>query len=293
MNELIREKPGSNRSVSQSKLKGSAIQLTFHIPGGLQVHEEMVVEVRIIESSTPPESTGTIEVSPVQNDEIKTIPVEPEVKKVSFIKEAQVVAEDPINTIVPYFSLKLKNTPTVYKIGTSFLKDIEKGQKYFGFTSLSKQLNDLYLLVYASFINYSLKKPVLVVVRDFADISLDPYRSHFTDGTLWNWKTKDWGNLCFVDYKQIIKHSEELKNTDLDLITHEFKAVLWALPAGNVQTELQKSSLVVLDKINSISFVVSAGETKSKDIKKAAEYYQCFHIPVKGVLVEEGANECR
>jgi hypothetical protein len=230
------------------------------------------------------EATKIIAVSPG----IDSITVTASNFEVGTLKDkAKIKETEDVNDVVPFLTLQLKNSHSVYKVGTTFLNDINKGNKHFGFSSLTKNQNDMHLLVYGSFINFSLKRPVLIVVKDINDPRFDKFRKHFTDGALWKWKTCDWGNLCFIDYKQINEYSEEFNNLDLDFITNEFSAVLWALPDSNIQVELQKASLSILSKISSVTIVACYGKTKTSDLKKSVEYYQCFNIPLKGVLAEE------
>lgn len=259
-------------NLKKGQVNATKLQLTFYIPNGLMAKTEMIVEVKDL--------TETVEYEDVK----QIVDVEaPSAHEKLKVKESR---SEIINAITPYYSLKLKNPASVYKVGTSFLKDISNGKKNFGFSSLAKNSNDIHLLVYGSFINYSLNQSVLIVVKDINDKSLDKYRDNFTKGTLWKWDTHDWGDVCFIDYKQINNYADELKKVDLNLVAHDFAAVLWSLPKDNVQDELQKASLEILSKINSLTLVVANGETKNKDLKKSAAYYQCFDIPLKGILAE-------
>lgn len=309
MSEII--EPRRTVSLRKNQKRGSTIQLTFHIPESMREKTEVIVEVRTISETVPAKIIRTVEAEEVsQYVEVTaetmatetmaavaeaepelTLPniteAKAETETFKIVGEIQVHVEEPANEAFPYFSLNLSNQPDVYKIGTSYLKDISAGHKQFGFTRLTSRMDDLHLLAYGSFINYSLKQPVLLVVRDIDDKSLDKYRSNFTEGTLWKWKTFDWGNLCLIDYKQIVEHSEEFQHIDLNFITHEFAAVLWALPSVNIQDKLQKASLAILGKINSVTFIVGKGGTKSKDLQKSAAYYQCFDIAAKGILLGE------
>jgi hypothetical protein len=248
--------------------------------------EELVESTDIVQAAEAVETTEIIEgIAAVEAMETG-LAIDTE-NDLPVLNKVNIHINEIVNDIVPFFSLKLKNAPSIYKTGSTFLKDIANGKKHFGFRALSSQANEIHLLAYASFINYSLKQPVLVVVKDFNDKSFDKYRNNFTTGTLWKWKTKDWGNLCFIDYKQITKHAAEFKHLDIDMITNEFSAVLWSLYGTETEDELQKASLVILGKVNSVTLIVSKGGTKSKDLKKSADYYQCFDIPIKGILVEE------
>ncbi len=321
MSELISPKKTSyqrkNLSKSAPRQHGSTVQLTFHVPEGMKEKldfnlgkesiKEELEELKKIEAMKIADALRKIEaieaVEQLDIAEVKYIESETTSNKLDSIEEASIVGPSPIiakeklhinelnDDVLPYLSLKLKNQQMVYKIGQSFIQDIQAGLKNFAFSTLAERTDDRHLLVYASFINYSLKQPVLVVVKDFKDKSLDKFRANFTSGTLWNWNTKDWGNLCFVDYNEILKYAEEFNTVDLSFITHEFSAVLWTLPEGNIQDELQKATLPILGKLDSVTFIVSKGKTTNKNVKKAATYYQCFSIPVKGILVGEGEIE--
>lgn len=302
MSDMVEALQLNNLTSKKSKVQrsSSTLQLTFHIPEGMKVSADIVLEMTKIEKtnvqiikqaitdieipklvSFEDGESSALSLAPISDELLDIVEIAPE------SVDVKIQVREVDEAVIPFFSLKLKNSPSVYKIGTTFLKDIEVGKKHFGFAALSKNIDDSHVLVYASFINYSLKKPVLIIVKDINDKAFDQYRGAFTKGTLWKWETHDWGNLCFIDYKQINQCAEEFKHVDLDFISNEFVAVLWALPAGDVQDELQKSSLCVLSKINSVTFVICSGETKSNDLKKSTAYYQCFDIPLKGVLIGE------
>jgi hypothetical protein len=257
-------------SITQTVANGTKIQLVFHLPKTYQSEtQQMIIEVSTQETINENHSFTAHEKVVSENDLVK------------------LAALEKLNEINPFISLKLKNPESIYKIGTSYVSDIQKGYKHFGFANLTKQTNDLHLLAYGSFINYSLKKSVLIIVRDLNDKSFDKYRMNFTPGTLWNWRTSEWGNVCLVDYKQIFKHEENFNQMNLELITHEFSAVLWALPAIDVQGELKKAALPVLGKMDCVTFVTRYGDTRNEDLKKSAEYYKCFNISLKGVIAED------
>lgn len=190
----------------------------------------------------------------------------------------------------PFFTLSIKNQPELFKVGKSFINDIAQNRNQFGFTSLFNGGNEKYLLAYASYINYTLKRPVLIVVKNLLDNSFDQYRQNFTPGTLWKWNTWDWGNLCFIDYSQISAHAESFNLLDFKVITDEFVAVLWSLPEGDLNNYIPRNAFSILEKVSSITMIVSKGKTIIKNLKKAVNYYQCFGIPVKGILMEGEAQ---
>ena len=211
-----------------------------------------------------------------------------EVQKVTPVSNAnynhEKKSEEHINEAVPFLSLNIKNAPVVYKIGKSFLIDIIKKKKNFGFSCIFDDSNDLNLLAIGSFINYSLNKPVLIVVQNLNDKIWNQYRPNFKAGSLWKWQTCDWGNLCFIDYPQINRRIEEFNLVNLNFITQEFAAVLWALPRGDLQEKLPQISLTILRQLSSVTITVKSGETTSKCLSEAGAYFQCFEVPVKGIL---------
>lgn len=198
--------------------------------------------------------------------------------------------EEINNEIFPFFSLVIKNQAELFRVGTSFVNDIEKGQKQFGFASLSKESNEKHLLAYAGFINFTLKSSVLIVVKDLNDKVWDQYRGNFTAGTLWKWNCSDWGGLCFIDYKQIALHADSFNRADFGEISSRFSSVMWSLPDGELHDFIPQNAISILGKINSVTFVASAGETPMRKLMKMRAYYQCFGIPVKGVLTEGKAK---
>jgi hypothetical protein len=292
MTEILTSRKASFQTEATSKRstkKKATTQLTFHLSDEMKeklsmnsdVINEDVAELKLLEIRKIAEALKNIEaINAVENMAV--------VEFVEAPATPVLAPEVQVDEVYPYLSLAITNQQAVYQVGTSFLHDIENEKRNFGFASLSSQSINRHLMVYGGFINYSTKKPVLVIVKDINCKSLDAYRSNFTAGTLWKWQTNDWGNLCFVDYKELNKYTEELSQVDLKFITTEFVAVVWALSPLNIQDDLNKATLPILGKLDSVTFVIEKGKTKSKNIKKAASYYQCFSIPVKGVLVEDG-----
>lgn len=186
----------------------------------------------------------------------------------------------------PLFSLSLNNQSELYKVGRSFVEDIANNKTQFGFASLTDGANDNSLLAYGSFINFTLKRSVLLVVRDLNDKSWDEYRKNFTPGTLWKWNCCDWGDLCLIDYEEIAKHAESFNTFDFNIVADEFAAILWSLPTGDLHKSIPKSAFNILQKINSVTLILNQGKTLGKELKDTIAYYKCFSIPVKGVLVE-------
>jgi hypothetical protein len=122
------------------------------------------------------------------------------------------------------------------------------------------------------------------VVQNLKDKHWDQYRSNFRQGTLWKWKTCDWGNVCLIDYVQIGDHLEDFQNPDLNFIAKEFAAILWSLPKENFQSKIKTTRKNILKEISSITFIVESGKTTLKELKEAESYYQWFEVPVKGIL---------
>lgn len=200
---------------------------------------------------------------------------------------SNIEAEEVVKEIIPFFSLSIKNQSELFKVGKSLIKDITQGHKNFGFTSLYKECNEKHLLAYGSYINYTLKLPVLIVVKDLNDKKWDQYRENFTNGTLWKWNCCDWGALCFIDYNQVRNHSDSFNHVNFEVFTKGFSAILWSLPEGDLNDFIPQNAFRILEKINSITLVMRKGKTLIQNLKKVGAYYQRFGIPVKGVLTLE------
>ncbi len=266
-----------------------ASPLVFNIPEAALLrlnnisNEDVLVEKFEEIPVEPQTQLITLELESVEAEHELTLELET-VQEVKLDHPLPVEIKEEKTKVVPFFELRLQNPEAVYKVGHSFLSDIEKGKKHFGFASHVKHGSESMLLVYASFIQHSLKKPVLVVAKDMASSDFDNHRMKFEEGQLLNWKTWEWGDLCFVDHKQLISTEKEFAKTELEFIHNHFSAVLWSLPTCNTNDRFQQVFLSVLGKLNSITMVVEKGATESKAINKTAEYYNCFNVPVKGVL---------
>lgn len=293
-------------NLTKKQKSGTSLQLKFHIPKGMHVGASFTVDVQlhsenfvekdifveavgenkaILEFNNPAEDNFKLTEVEINKGESPVVVTNNQKKTIATV---DIQVEEAISEVVPFYSLKLKNSQDVYKVGMSFVKDITNGVKHFGFVTMSNLIDDLHLLVYGSFVNYNLKKPVLIVVKDFNDPAFDLYRHHFTAGTIGRWDTNDWGDLCVIDGKQLNTHSENSRSTDFDYLLEEFTAVFWALPSQDVQNVFNRFGLEVLGKIHSVTYVIQAGETKNTNLNKSTEYYQCFDIAVKGVLIREG-----
>lgn len=271
---------------SESTLEVISPKIELHLEASEPVQElELVLELEekpeVLLGETI--TSETVE-SALESEPVLELQLERSERSIVSEKMEDIATVEMKTKVVPFFELRLHNPEAVYKVGHAFLTDIEKGKKHFGFTTLSTTESESLLMVYASFIQHSLKKPVLVVTKNIASSDFDIHRKHFNEGMLLNWKTWEWGDLCFVDHSQLLKTEKDFAKTDLDFIHNHFSAILWSLPSGNTHGNFQQVFLSILAKLSSVTMVVEKGVTKSKTINKAADYYNCFNIPVKGVL---------
>lgn len=270
----------------------NAGHLVFNIPTSVpEFFASALLGQEMIHNETTSEYSASLDIglSEIIHEEVVSREIIPELGGPAprEIFREQAVEEEIVEEVYPFSSLKIKNQMELFRIGKTFVKDIEQGQKQFGFASLSNCYCEEQLLAYGSFINYTLKRPVLIVVKDLKDKFWDQYRANFSKGTIWKWNCSDWGNLCFVDYAQINSQSSGTNSLNFEIIAKDFAAVMWALPRTDVNAHVPRNALNILEKMNSITFVLKKGKALAKDAKKAAAYYQCFGISVKGFLTEE------
>jgi hypothetical protein len=190
--------------------------------------------------------------------------------------------------VIPYTQLKIKNTSEVYKVSKSFISDLETGKKSFGLLSLKIDSNDLSLLAIASCLSYTQNNcSVLLVVKDLSSAQWTKYNSQFAEGRLGDLKTKEWGNLCLLDYRELLNSSKN-KQVDFKFIYSEFDAVFWSLPEESKINNLKEVYLDILRSLDSISISLKPGQISVKDIMKVEQYYNSLGIPLKGILHEGG-----
>lgn len=252
----------------------------------LEAKEERVVSREAINSEARFEVVQTTQEVEIEFkvEEIVVVKATEEVTKETI--EPVVEIAEPIREIIPFYELKLQNPEAVYKVGNSYLADIEQGKKHFGFASFKEEANDSLLLVYASFIQQALKRPVLIVVKNVEGKSFDRHRTQMSDGNLLGWKTKDWGDLCFVDYRQLITTENKFNKMNIEFINNHFAAVLWSIPKGNAHDKFQQVFLTMVGSLNSLALVLEKGITTSKEVNNTVEYYKCFNVPIKGMLFD-------
>jgi hypothetical protein len=253
----------------------------------LETREEKVVSLDNLDATA--NFNSELEIKEVEFDfRVEQIIIEKDVAEVVVepIVESILEIKSPKREITPFYELKLQNPEAVYKIGHSYLADIEQGKKHFGFSNFKEGSGESHLLVYASFIHQALKKPVLIVVQNLEGNSFDRYRSQLTEGNLLGWKTKDWGDLCFVDYRQLTSSENKFNKTNVELINNQFAAILWAMPKGNARDKFQHIFLTMVGNLNSLTLMLEKGVTTSKEVNKTVEYYKCFNVPIKGMLFD-------
>lgn len=194
-----------------------------------------------------------------------------------------------ISSTTPFNELKMKNTAEVYKIAKSFISDLEKGKKSFGFVSAAKECDDLHMIGIASCVSYARdNSSVLLVVNDLESSEWSKYKKYFTAGKLGEWDTCEWGSLCLLDYGELL-FSNKSTNFDLKFIYSEFDALFWAIPDDNKLCNLRETYLDVLKSLDSISIVIKPKVTTMTEVKKIQEHFHSLGIPLKGVL-QQGAN---
>ena len=188
--------------------------------------------------------------------------------------------------VVPFLELNIKNAPSVYAITKSYIEDIkQKNKKNFGFTSANTNVSDLILLGIGSCISYSLDNmPVLLVVNNTMSPDWDKYRKNFTPGTIGRWKTYDWGNICLLDYNEILSTSLESPQIDLKIINEEFGSVLWSLPPIEQSENLKQFYISVFKSLDSVAMVIPELPAKFSEVEKIQKFYSSIGVPLKGIL---------
>jgi hypothetical protein len=191
--------------------------------------------------------------------------------------------------VVPFSEIKMKNTPEVYKVTKSFIRDIEEGKKSFGFLSVGYEMSDLSLLGIASCLSYSRNNSaILLIVKNLGSSEWDKYRKKFNMGNLGDWKTFEWGNLCLIDYKEL-NSSQKIHPIDFNFIYSEFDAILWSVPENGKELKQNEIYLDILRSLDSITIQLKLQQVALKELKKIEYHYKSLGIPLKGIL-REGAS---
>jgi hypothetical protein len=189
------------------------------------------------------------------------------------------------NTVVPFLELKIKNAHSIYAITKSYIDDLKLNKKNFGFTAHSDLVDDKVLLGLGSCISYSNENmPVMLVVNNLMESCWDPYRKYFTPGLIGQWKSYEWGNLCLIDYNEILSKSMNSTQIDFKVINDEFGAVLWTLPPVKQSVSLKQFYISVFKQLDSVALVVPKLPASFEEVRKVEKFYSSMGVPLKGIL---------
>jgi hypothetical protein len=267
------------RKDKQKEAKG----LVFKIPNEylLQLTDSAETLRRIetiLTSITLPLPTSTTVVGKINKTQEVTEKVSTLKKKIDNleIKEA------------PFLSLKLASSPDFYKISKTFLDDVEKGVKHFGFHRLQHELKESFISIFASFISYSKNNiPVLIVVDDFEMEDWKKIKKNFSIGSIGMCRCYDWGNVTILERKQILRSGNVNFKSVYDLINDQFDVVFWSIGSQGVLNEYSSFSFFVLEAISSVTLISPKDKTFINEVMNNNKFYNEYKIPIKGILYGE------
>ena len=197
---------------------------------------------------------------------------------------------------------KVKDHVDLYKTGSSYLEDHKKGVKSFAFSSIGvSEVRQKSIFGVTTFFNYhsGVKVNIFTVnfqesfYRDYLE-DLETKRVSFLNGLV--------NITAFCDEGVEIIDMDELKNAILKLKDHDAEEILesivkeldlclWDLPSTKTMDKCKDFYFPVTRVLGNVSIVVAGNKTKIKEITNICEYFNKYHVAIKGILINPIKNK--
>ncbi len=192
---------------------------------------------------------------------------------------------------------KTKKHNELFKLGTLFYRDLESGLKSFGFTcqgSTEPQQNTI--LGLSAYFSYHMKTTTTVFTETFANSVYCVANKEYTEEKILIAPNLSINSFCYQDMR-IIEFCElqsivEFGDTDLleeglEKIIDNSELLFWDLPTPHEMEKTNELFFPITRLIDNVSLVVKPNNSKIKDIVHLKEYFEKYHIQIKGMIMSE------
>ncbi|PIP96578.1 MAG: hypothetical protein COW00_19380 [Bdellovibrio sp. CG12_big_fil_rev_8_21_14_0_65_39_13] len=197
---------------------------------------------------------------------------------------------------------RAKDHVELFKTGSSYLKDFKDGEKNFSFISVGlDNVREKTVFGIASFFNYHSDCRIGIVTDHFEKSfyqqfvgELEKVERQILD--------EDLPFYVFEGKGFEIIELSNLKNVERKIKDHDFEnfvekmidsydLLLWDLPDMDSLKANKELYFPVIRVLDNISLIVSANQTKFKDIQNIIDYFKRYQIRIKGMLYHREASE--
>jgi len=200
--------------------------------------------------------------------------------------------EDDIKEL--YYRVREHNE--LFKLGTLFYKDIEYRLKSFAMSSVNADPEkEKTILGLAAYFSYHLKNRVTVITTSFHDGYYNSIGKEFNSHNinLYDERLNLIGYSCtgltIIEFDQLhglaIKYGSEVYQNIINFLIEDNELIFWDLPKEEVLQEQSELFFPIISKIDNVSIVVKPNISKQSDINNAKDFYDKYHLPIKGLIM--------
>jgi len=197
---------------------------------------------------------------------------------------------------------RAKDHVELFKTGSSYLKDFKDGEKNFSFISVGlDNVREKTVFGIASFFNYHSDCRIGIVTDHFEKSfyhqfvgGLEKVERRIVDEDLPFYVYEGKG-FEIIELSNLRNVERKIKDNDFENFVEKmidsYDLLLWDLPDMNSLKANKELYFPVIRVLDNISLIVSANETKFKDIQNIIDYFKRYQIRIKGMLYHREASE--
>ena len=204
----------------------------------------------------------------------------------------------------PFF-YKVSNHHELYRVGTSFLHDFNKGIKSFAISSVGYQTSQQRtILGLASFFDHQQKLKICILsdnlylgaFKEIMQASL-PREVQLKESKSPVLVHGFYGHFDFIDINALIDIGRDLGvnfRELLDELLEQFDIIFWDVPElHRIQSEREQFFPLVM-RFESLSIIVAKGQTERGKLEEVRSFFMGYGINLKGVLfdTQSAGNAC-
>lgn len=201
------------------------------------------------------------------------------------------------------FFYKVENHSELFKLGSSFLQDYNKGLKSFAIGSTGYQNSQQKtILGLASFFDHYSDYRIAIISDNLFNSTFNSVISESTESEL------HFGNnfekikifnfhdhFDFIDLNILLdvgsSHLQESVEQKVEEVMNYYDIVFWDIPELEKIKEEPESYYLMIRSFDSLSIVVSSTNCSESDLENIKSFFQSYSINIKGLLFDSTINE--
>lgn len=196
---------------------------------------------------------------------------------------------------------KTKKHNELFKLGTLFYRDLESGLKSFAFTGQGDIVpQQSTILGLSAYFSYHMKITTTVFTESFKYSKYNCSDKEIATDEIMvtpdlSIKVNCYQDLRVIEYCELQKIIEfadvNLLEDTLESIIDNNELIFWDLPTPKEMEKATELYFPITRIIDNVSLIVKPNNSKIKSILDLKEYFEKYHIQIKGMIMSDQAEE--